>query len=238
MLPPMPVVPPSSRSGGLPLGLTGATAATRYVGATTGGAPASGTFAVGDFVIDQTGKVFVCTVAGTPGTWAQVGGGAPSGAAGGWLGGNYPNPTLMTDVVAAADQSIASSAVLTNDAELFFTATAGKHYLVWLYLVYGSPAGAGTPDLKCAFGEDATGRGTFSGIGLSNTDAAFTLTPVVSNQTALIILGTAAADRSAWFFGTHDGNGGTFRFLWAQNTSGANATIRRAGSVLMYQLII
>jgi len=57
-----------------PMGLTGATAATRYVGATASGAPASGTFAIGDFVIDQTGKVWVCTVAGTSGTWVSVGG--------------------------------------------------------------------------------------------------------------------------------------------------------------------
>lgn len=60
---------------GLPLGLTGATAATRYVGATTSGAPISGTFAVGDYIIDQTGKVWICTAAGTPGTWTQVSGG-------------------------------------------------------------------------------------------------------------------------------------------------------------------
>ncbi len=65
------VVPDLSVSG-----LTGATAASRYVGATTSGAPTTGTFAVGDFVIDQTGKVWVCTTAGTPGTWTQVGGGA------------------------------------------------------------------------------------------------------------------------------------------------------------------
>lgn len=58
---------------GQPLGLTGATAATRYVGATTSGAPASGTFAVGDYVIDQSGPIWVCTVAGTPGTWVAVG---------------------------------------------------------------------------------------------------------------------------------------------------------------------
>lgn len=58
---------------GLPLALTGATAATRYVGGTTSGAPASGPFAVGDFVIDQTGKVWVCTTAGSPGAWTQVG---------------------------------------------------------------------------------------------------------------------------------------------------------------------
>lgn len=62
-------------------GLTGATAASRYVGATASGAPASGTFAVGDFVIDQTGYVWVCTTAGTPGTWTKVGGGGSGGLA-------------------------------------------------------------------------------------------------------------------------------------------------------------
>ena len=50
-------------------GLTGATSGARFVGATTSGAPASGTFVAGDFVVDLTGKMWVCTVAGTPGTW-------------------------------------------------------------------------------------------------------------------------------------------------------------------------
>lgn len=63
---------------GLPLALTGATAATRYVGGTTSGAPTTGTFAVGDFVIAQNGAVWVCTTAGTPGTWTQIGGGGSS----------------------------------------------------------------------------------------------------------------------------------------------------------------
>jgi hypothetical protein len=57
-------------------GLTGATAATRYVGGTATGAPASGTFAVGDFVITQNGHMFICTAAGTPGTWVDVAGSA------------------------------------------------------------------------------------------------------------------------------------------------------------------
>lgn len=63
---------------GLPLGLTGAVAATRYVGGTASGAPASGTFAVGDFVIAQNAHVWICTVAGSPGTWvdASAGGGS------------------------------------------------------------------------------------------------------------------------------------------------------------------
>src|SRR6185437_4154150 len=55
-----------------PTGLTGATAPTRYVGGTASGAPSTGTFAAGDFVIDQTGSVWVCTVAGSPGTWVNT----------------------------------------------------------------------------------------------------------------------------------------------------------------------
>ena len=53
-------------------GLTGATTATRYVGGTANGAPTSGTFAVGDFIVDQTGTIWVCTTAGTPGTWTTT----------------------------------------------------------------------------------------------------------------------------------------------------------------------
>lgn len=69
-----PFTPPSiPGAAGYPLGLTGATAATRYVGATASGAPASGAFQKGDFVIDQTGALYVCTVAGSPGTWASTG---------------------------------------------------------------------------------------------------------------------------------------------------------------------
>ena len=54
-------------------GLTGATAASRYVGATTSGAPTSGTFLLGDHVVDQAGSIHVCTTGGTPGTWVQPG---------------------------------------------------------------------------------------------------------------------------------------------------------------------
>ena len=54
-------------------GMAGATAASRYAGATASGAPTTGTFAVGDYVVDQTGAMYVCTVAGTPGTWQLSG---------------------------------------------------------------------------------------------------------------------------------------------------------------------
>jgi hypothetical protein len=59
---------------GLPLALTGAVAATRYVGGTASVAPTTGTFAVGDFVLTQAGSVYICTAAGSPGTWVAVSG--------------------------------------------------------------------------------------------------------------------------------------------------------------------
>ena len=55
-------------------GLTGATSSSRYVGATASGSPSSGTFDAGDYVIDQTGKIWICTFEGSPGIWTQVGG--------------------------------------------------------------------------------------------------------------------------------------------------------------------
>lgn len=55
-----------------PTGLTGAVQASRYAGATTSGHPTTGTYAVGDFTVDQTGSFWICTAAGTPGTWIQV----------------------------------------------------------------------------------------------------------------------------------------------------------------------
>lgn len=65
-------------------GLSGATASVRFVGATASGAPVSGTFAVGDVVVDQTGKFQLCTVAGSPGTWVAISSGStgPTGATG------------------------------------------------------------------------------------------------------------------------------------------------------------
>jgi len=54
-------------------GLPGAIAGTRFVGATATGAPVSGTFLLGDYVIAQNGYVYVCTTAGSPGTWTIVG---------------------------------------------------------------------------------------------------------------------------------------------------------------------
>jgi len=104
-------------------GLSGATAASRYAGATASGAPASGTFAVGDLVVDQTGKLWVCTVAGTPGTWAQIGS-APSAQDPDYTyliyktGANFAAKASLfsglADVAANADAAAVFSSCLTN----------------------------------------------------------------------------------------------------------------------------
>lgn len=64
-----------ARGGYTVLGLAGATAGARFAGGTLSGAPASGTFSAGDFVVDQTGLIWVCTAGGSPGTWVSNGNG-------------------------------------------------------------------------------------------------------------------------------------------------------------------
>jgi hypothetical protein len=60
------------------LGFSGSTLSSRFVGSTTSGAPTSTSvfFAKGDFIVDQTGGMWVCTATGAPGTWSSVGNGS------------------------------------------------------------------------------------------------------------------------------------------------------------------
>lgn len=60
-------------SNGIQATTVGAPVATRYVGGTTSGAPVTGTFQQGDLVIAQDGCVWICSVAGSPGTWIRHG---------------------------------------------------------------------------------------------------------------------------------------------------------------------
>ena len=62
-----------SSSAFLANGGTGAASQMRIVGANATGAPASGTWQQGDLAVAYNGHVFVCTVAGTPGTWVDAG---------------------------------------------------------------------------------------------------------------------------------------------------------------------
>jgi hypothetical protein len=114
----------SQRSGGLPnilqlvrttslkvLGKPGATAGAGLAGGTTSGAPTSGQFEAGDAVVAQNGHLWICTVAGSPGTWVDAG-----------ASGSYTDPlTTRGDLVVRGAASTgrlalgASGYVLTSD---------------------------------------------------------------------------------------------------------------------------
>jgi hypothetical protein len=62
--------------GFAPSGFSGSTQPTRFMGGTVSGAPTTGTWLQGDYVVGITnGTMWVCTTAGSPGTWSGVGGG-------------------------------------------------------------------------------------------------------------------------------------------------------------------
>jgi hypothetical protein len=92
------------KSLGMSSGLTGATSPSRHVGATASGAPASGSFLVGDFVIDLTGKIWVCSTTGTVG----------SGAAFTLAGYAQPGGMLVTADTAAALRIGSSATAFTQ----------------------------------------------------------------------------------------------------------------------------
>ena len=130
-------------------GITGATAASRHAGATVAGAPLSGTFAKGDFVVDQTGSIWICTTSGTPGNWVQLGavaaGGSPvTGVSAASplqsTGGTTPQVSLPTSGVIAQTVPITGQALVASGltgstaASRYVGATASGRPLTGTYI--------------------------------------------------------------------------------------------------------
>ncbi len=161
-------------------GLTGATQVSRYVGATASGAPASGTFAIGDFVIARDGAIFICTVAGTPGTWVQIGGasfgsvtsqtsfGASSGngAASTAARSDHTHGTPAHDAAAHSAIRISDLAAPTSDVsfgsrqiKLLSDPTAAQDAATKAYV---DSVAAGLADFKASVRVAATSNGTLA----------------------------------------------------------------------------
>lgn len=88
-------------------GMTGAQTQSRYVGAVSGAAPTTGTFEVGDFVLDVSNLTWwICTTAGTPGTWSNF---------------NY----LRTDSGAPNPQTVANAVTFSSGAQFNNMLTVG-----------------------------------------------------------------------------------------------------------------
>jgi hypothetical protein len=194
-------------------GLTGATAASRYVGATASGAPASGTFAVGDFTIDQTGLVWICTAAGTPGTWAKSGGVTSFNSRSGAVAPTSGDYTAA-QVTNAADKSSASAQTFTSNlsapastASGLTGATASSRYVgatasgppttgtfaVGDYVIDQSGViwvctAAGTPGTWIVVGDGAGGSGYVSPV--MHNFAAMTLDPAIAGSVTQLTAST------------------------------------------------
>lgn len=122
-------------------GLTGATAASRYAGATASGAPTTGTFATGDFVVDQTGKMWICTAAGSPGTWTSSGG-ATLGA--NTFTGNQTAPAFVASGLTGATSASRYVGATASGAPSSGTFAVGDFALdqtgvIWICTAAGTP---------------------------------------------------------------------------------------------------
>lgn len=146
---------------GLPLGLTGAVSATRYVGGTASVAPTTGTFAIGDFVITAAGGIYICTVAGTPGTWVAVSGGGGSGVTQSFVGYNTIGGTwtaMVSNRIYLKKVTLAATSTFQSiDAHIRGNTDATTGILPLIL----SDA-AGVPDLLIAAGTAGTGSYYFS----------------------------------------------------------------------------
>jgi hypothetical protein len=215
-------------------GLAGATAATRFAGGTSSGAPVSGTFAAGDFVIDQTGHIYVCTTAGTPGTWANAGsssgvstfnsrsGAVTPGAADylavatGGLAGATAAVRFVGGTVSAAPASgtFATGDFVVTQSGLIFICTAGGTPGTWSS-GYALLSGA----TMTGYLAPAVVALTFVGSGTTLVNAAlgndFRLT--VTASTTTIGNPSNSVDGQRIDFTITQGSGGSFTVAWAGN---------------------
>ena len=124
-----------------PAGKEGAGYPTRYVGATASGSPTYGAFEVGDFVIDRTGVMYICTAAGIPGTWKSAAslylpltGGTVSGAV--TLSALL---TLNAGTITAGSAPVLTSLGATSGVATQLTDTT-RDYTVYLQVTTGGTA--------------------------------------------------------------------------------------------------
>ena len=163
-------------------GLPGATAASRHAGATASGAPVSGTFAVGDYIVDQSGAMYVCTVAGTPGTWVKIATPSPY-APGTSLSQSYNIPSLSNTTFPAG---------ATTNA---FT-TASLSVGTWLTTFSGNMNPNGTSNIYCEpYVAAGTATCSFSGsyntgVGAGTASSTYTIPFTLNFITTVTSAGT------------------------------------------------
>ncbi len=162
----------------IPAALTGATQAFRIAGATTSGAPVSGTFAVGDLVAARDGHLFMCISAGTPGTWVDTGGSV-----------SFATPAIALGSAAAAGS--AGTAIRSDSTIAAFDTTAPSTQAFGDAAAVGTAAFAARRDHKHAMPANPSDA-TISTSDITTNDVSITkhgFAPKAPNDTAKFLRG-------------------------------------------------
>lgn len=112
-------------------GTTGALNSSRCVGAVSNADPTGGPWSVGDWVVDLTGGIRVCTVAGSPGTWVQL------------VRNVAPRVITSNFTTLTSYASSTTAKVVTGSAMTFTMARAGVVRAQWVLDCNSTTAGFG-----------------------------------------------------------------------------------------------
>ena len=171
-----------AQSFGITSGITGATSASRYVGATTSGAPASGAYVVGDWTIDRTGSIWICTTAGTGGSgavFAQVGAGQSATTYFSFAQNLTTPNTVILSQAAVATSTVAAGATGALGGSIsgttFTDTTHGSGTFAVGQVLTGTGVTAGTWITAAGTGTGANNTGTYT-VSRSQTVTAQTIT--------------------------------------------------------------
>lgn len=138
-------------------------------------------------------------------------------------------------ITKSTDESVSNSTTAQDDDELKFTPSSGGTYLWEALVVYVSPAGTTTPDIKIQPTDGAT-QGQYMSLNFTTNDTA-NLQGV--QHGTVLSSGTTGTNRLVYLKGFFTSpSGADFVLKWAQATSNGNATTVKAGSVLRYVRVV
>lgn len=100
----------------------------RFVGSTASGHPTSGTYALADYVVDQTGTFWICTAAGTPGTWTNPA--AKLGPAPVVLPAGNTSAPVLTFTSGTLETTATAGGMEFDGTDLYFTAAGSSRQVV------------------------------------------------------------------------------------------------------------
>lgn len=156
-------------------GLTGAVAASRYVGATAGGAPTTGTFVTGDVVFDQTGKEWICTAGGSPGTFDQS-----NRIISGGLNGQTLQITSLTELLTIAAAATSTTALQIPAGAILLAASVRVTVVIptaTTFTVIGNTSTTVFNTAAVSVAANSTDAGTAAGAFYNSTAQTVRITP-------------------------------------------------------------